>query len=132
MGARGNIKITHGYNSETPIFLYTHWAGGQINEILSLGVWRAFEKGRLTDPSYATRIIFDTLTEGSDDPYTGFGISIGKPDDNNYDIPHLAWPAKFGAEPVIELNGQTYDWREFLLKFGDRIRLSAVSSGQSS
>lgn len=128
MGARGNIQITQKYNSDTPIYLYTHWSGGQINEILALGLWRAFEGGRINDPSYATRIIFDTLTEDAYDKHSGFGIAVGKPDDNEYDIPHLIWPASFGTEPVIELNGHLYQWKEYTSKFPDLIQLSAVQT----
>lgn len=128
MGARGNIKITQGYNSETPIFLYTHWAGSQINEILALGIWKAHEGGRINDPSYATRIIFDTLTKDAYDKTSGFGISIGKPDDNNYDIPHLVWPKDFGTEPTVELNDYTYSWKEYVSKFSELIQLSAVQA----
>jgi len=128
MGARGNIQITQKRNSETPIFLYTHYAGEQINEILALGLQRACEAGRIKDPSYATRIIFDTLTKDAYDLNTGFGISIGSPDDNNYDIPHLVWPKNFGAEPTVELNDYVYTWKEYVSKFSELIQLSAVQA----
>lgn len=128
MGARGNIQITQKHNSETPIFFYAHWAGEQINEILALGLQRACTAGRINDPSYATRIIFDTLTKDAYDPDSGFGISIGSPDDNNYDIPHLVWPKDFGAEPTVELHNHVYTWKEYVSKFSELIQLSAVQA----
>ena len=92
MGARATIRIIHP-TSDTPIHLYTHWRGDDILEILAEGISRAETAGRLSDYSYATRIIFDTLTM-CDGGETGFGICIGdegEPADLNYDTPTLAW-----------------------------------------
>lgn len=90
MGSRAVIQVTHP-TSDTPIFFYTHWAGEEIAQILAKGIQNAKGAGRLSDYSYATRIIFDTLTElegGS----TGYGIHIGiAPGDIQYDTPHIYW-----------------------------------------
>jgi hypothetical protein len=89
MGNRSSIKITQPWAVE-PIYLYTHWEGHRICALLANGVLRAELSGRSKDPSYATRIIFDELTECSRTE-TGFGISSGHPDDEDYDIPEVWW-----------------------------------------
>lgn len=92
MGARATIRIIHP-TSETPIHLYTHWRGNDIAEILVEGLEKAVYSGRINDYSYATRIIFDTLTlnEGGE---TGFGICIGdegQPADVEFATPTVQW-----------------------------------------
>lgn len=103
MGDRGNIQI-HQPEAREDIYLYTHWTGSYINEILALGLAKSKAVGRLGDPAYATRIIFDTLTncEGED---TGYGISVGSPCDNEHDIPLVYWSDDFGKEPTVIYNG---------------------------
>lgn len=102
MGARATIRIKHKH-SDTAIHFYTHWSGGEIEQILAKGLKKAEDAGRLDDEMYATRIIFDTLTqsggaapEGMEDHYatTGFGVVIGDdcvPWDLNYDSPCVEW-----------------------------------------
>lgn len=99
MGSRAVIQVTQP-TSDTPIFLYTHWAGEEIAQILALGIHKAKEAGRLGDYPYATRIIFDTLT-GLEGSSTGFGINIGEaPCDIQYETPHIYWSAKTGEARV--------------------------------
>jgi hypothetical protein len=97
MGDRGNIGIRQP-DEQTTVYLYTHWAGSLVPALLAEGLKRTKEAGRLTDPAYATRIIFDTLT-GLDGGSTGYGISIGAPCDNEHEIPYLVW--ENWSEPTI-------------------------------
>jgi hypothetical protein len=119
MGDRGNIQI-HQPKAKEDIFLYTHWTGSYINPTLALGLAKAKASGRLNDPAYATRIIFDTLTncEGQD---TGYGISLGSPCDNEHDIPLVYWPDDWGKEPTIFLNGVESSVDEFIAYWGKGI-----------
>lgn len=89
MGSRGNIKITQPW-SETPVYFYTHHDGEVICESLARGVYMAHVYGRTGDPTYATRIIFDELTQCVRTG-TGYGISIGELDDNEYPVPAVSW-----------------------------------------
>lgn len=91
MGERATIRIKQTY-SNIPIHLYTHWRGAEIDSIFDEGLRRIVEAGRETDESYATRIMFDTLTNG-DDSALSFGIIIGdnRPGDVSYDTPCLEW-----------------------------------------
>ena len=90
MGSRGHIGIVQS-NNPTPIYVYTHWRGYDIRAILAEGLLKAQEEGRLTDETYATRIIFDVLT-GCTGESTGYGIMIGEPaGDNEYEIPTVIW-----------------------------------------
>ena len=99
MGERASIKVTH--YDDGHIWLYSHWGGHEIVETLAEGLARAKSAGRLTDPSYATRIIFDTLTGCRGDDL-GFGIHIGGDEpDSNYDNPHVLWAGAWGSEPSI-------------------------------
>jgi|GEM_PF-2521052 len=105
MGARATITI-YQYGDEadeTPLNLYTHWGGHEICQTLAEGLRKAKEAGRLTDPPYATRIIFDTLTglEGGD---TGYGIIVGDHDDINYDSPVIVWPKDGYGTPMVRYN----------------------------
>ena len=115
MGARAVIGITHP-DSDTPIYLYTHWCGDSIRRILADGLVKARDAGRLADYPYATRIIFDTLT-GLEGGSTGFGINIGTyPSDVEYEIPHVIW-ADWGSEPVVNYMGQTHPASTFIVAF---------------
>ena len=112
MGSRGHIGIVH-HNSQTPIYFYTHWCGHEIRQTLADGLTRAIEEGRLTDETYATRIIFDTLTGLTGDS-TGYGIHIGQPaGDNEYEIPTVYWQA-FGEEPFVVYEDRRYSARDFI------------------
>ena len=46
----------------------------------------AKDAGRIYDESYAARIIFDSLTEGSD-PLLGWGITVDCIQDNEHKVP---------------------------------------------
>ena len=70
MGDRGNIKIYQ--NDNSAIYLYTHWTGSQIYEVLKTALSR---RQRWNDGPYLTRIIFCELVKGDEDGETGFGIS---------------------------------------------------------
>ena len=114
MGSRGHIGIVH-HNSQTPIYFYTHWCGHEIRQTLADGLTRAMEEGRLTDETYATRIIFDTLTGLTGDS-TGYGIHIGQPaGDNEYEIPTVF----FGSDKAMVVYAdRLYSVGDFIEKFG--------------
>ena len=119
MGARATIRVIHP-TSDTPIHLYTHWRGNDITEILAEGIRRADMAGRLNDYSYATRIIFDTLTQCSGEE-TGFGICIGdegQPGDVEFDTPTIAWLGR--SEPEVYCGSLLMDATDFATAMLDR------------
>lgn len=124
MGARATIRIIHP-TSDTPIHLYTHWRGDDITEILAEGLQKALYAGRINDYSYATRIIFDTLTlnEGGE---TGFGICIGddgQPDDVEFATPTVQW---FGnGQIAVFYESMTFTVDQFIAVMNNH--LTAVS-----
>jgi hypothetical protein len=81
MGDRANCIVQqNAYDDLPPVYLYTHWGGSSLPQM----VQRALQKRwRWGDDAYLTRIIFDTLSEGSQGTETGFGISTG-PCDNGH------------------------------------------------
>ena len=100
MGDRGNIEVRQKHGS---VFLYSHRGGSEICATLAIALNKG--RGRWSDPSYLTRIIFNEL-QGDDRGTTGFGISVGQPDDNEYDIPTLFWCVD---EHPSGVNGQCGD-----------------------
>jgi hypothetical protein len=114
MGSRGHIGVVQS-TSGTPIYLYTHWAGHEVQHILAEGLKKAKEAGRIDDETYATRIIFDTLT-GCVGGTTGYGIHIGEPaGDNEYPIPTVFFGSN-GA--MVVYADRLYSVGDFIEKFG--------------
>ena len=81
MGDRGNIKIVSEFEWAPPLYFYTHWNGSELPGIVSNAMKRVKNAGRLTHESYASRIIFDTLTENAYDESIGYGISTWRNED---------------------------------------------------
>lgn len=111
MGMRGNIQINQPHllgAGTSPVFLYTHWRGHQVNEILADAINKA--GGRCSDPSYFTRIVFQEMI-GDDKSTESFGISVGVPDDNEYPIPRVFWD---NMKLQVELEGEIYDTQRWL------------------
>lgn len=121
MGARATIRVFH-TTSDDPIHLYTHWKGHKIAEILAEGINKAIDAGRITDQSYATRIIFDHMTELSGDT-DGFGIGIGErsqPGDVEFDTPTIIWGDE-SLTPKVIYRGREMTARDFadsILSYG--------------
>jgi len=133
MGDRGNIEIVQGTRwageGEEPraldsVFLYTHWRGSQVAQILADALNKS--EGRGSDPSYLTRIIFNEL-QGEDRTSTGFGISVGHPDDNEYSIPKVIWQSVSDTNDAKELrilyNGRDYSPKEFVTEYSSDVGL---------
>lgn len=115
MGNRGHIGIVQTL-SPTPIYFYTHWEGTHIATLLAEGLHKAIEAGRLTDESYATRIIFDVLT-GCTGSTTSFGIMIGESaGDNEYPIPTVFWESD-SCDPYIVYEDRRYSAEDFIKEF---------------
>lgn len=70
MGDRGNIIVKDG---ESKVYLYTHWTGSELPEVLKSALRRG--KSRWDDGQYLARIIFCEMVKGQEMDETGFGIS---------------------------------------------------------
>jgi len=131
MGDRGNIEIVQGVKRMSEdevraldsVFLYTHWRGSQVTQILANALKKSGIRGG--DPSYLTRIIFNEL-QGDDRETTGFGISVGQPDDNEYAIPTVIWQRVDSANRLegdselrILYNGRDYSPDEFVTEYAN-------------
>jgi hypothetical protein len=82
MGDRGNIVLLQQGGEHNPLYLYTHWSGVELPQLLQRALRR---RERWTDESYLARIIFCTMIEGYERRSTGFGIST-YPIDNEYPL----------------------------------------------
>lgn len=120
MGERAVISINQGYldsegqpKSRGVVHFYTHWTGDSVCEILADGLQKCVDAGRIDDEAYASRIIFDTLTNPRrvvapelQDHYdtTGYGIMITHaPADIGYPGP-CVWYSTGSNEPVVLYN----------------------------
>jgi hypothetical protein len=79
MGDRANVCVK-GWGNEGDVFLYTHWTGTELPQIVQTALAR---RERWDDNSYLTRIIFCEMVKGDEDGSTGYGISatVGDGDD---------------------------------------------------
>lgn len=82
MGDKGNIHIKEKGGKD--IYLYTHWTGEALPSILKSALVRG--KGRWSDESYLTRIIFSEMIQDDVMSETGYGISTYKTDSNHEDL----------------------------------------------
>lgn len=85
MGDRANIVVYEAQKDASPheaVFLYTHWSGYELPEVLKAGLARATD--RWDDAPYLARVLFQAMI-GTDTGTTGYGIStrIG---DNSYPL----------------------------------------------
>jgi hypothetical protein len=79
MGDRANVAVVQD-DGKALVYLYTHWGGSE----LAADVQKALAKNwRWDDGAYLTRIIFDTMTDGSHGQETGFGIATSRCDNEH-------------------------------------------------
>lgn len=81
MGDRGNIVVLD-WEEGKGVYLYSHWSGSELPQILAKALGSEAGRGRADDPPYLTRIIFDVMTEGQHGEETGYGISASIGDGN--------------------------------------------------
>jgi len=83
MGDRNNIKIT--YSNGQSVYLYSHWGGSQLREIVSSALETS---GRVTDESYFARVLFSKMIVSGGtrdiDSETGYGIAPYVVDQDSY------------------------------------------------
>ncbi len=71
MGDRANILLKQEENGK--IYLYTHWQGYKIKEILAAALERGRE--RWDDEPYLSRIIFSEMVKDNIEGLTGCGLT---------------------------------------------------------
>lgn len=91
MGERRNIELV--YDGKHSIFLYTHWLGVELPQILATALDSEEGRARWDDDSYLARIIFSHMTKNASSPETGFGIAP-YPVDMNYPNIRVDFDAK--------------------------------------
>ena len=103
MGDRGNIVMVE--ESGNQIYLYSHWAGTELPEILQKALVRG--KNRWDDESYLARIIFSEMIQKDILSETGYGISTYRCDENHPDL-----EVRIKDKRVV-CNGQEWSFEEF-------------------
>lgn len=79
MGDRANIAIEQG--DGTRVWLYTHWSGHELPQMLHTALKRG--KERWKDTPYLARIIFADMIDGREQDLTGFGITTTMTDNEH-------------------------------------------------
>jgi uncharacterized surface protein with fasciclin (FAS1) repeats len=76
MGDRANVCVKE---KGEMVYLYTHWSGAELPEIVREALASPQGRARWDDASYLTRIIFSHMVKDHIDGETGYGIwsSIG-------------------------------------------------------
>lgn len=69
---------------EAGVYLYTHWGGSELPQILASAMLRG--KDRWDDESYLARIIFSEMVQGAEMETTGYGIATYEMDKNHETI----------------------------------------------
>ena len=104
MEDRANIIVQQ--EDSGRIYLYTHWQGHRIKEILAAALNRG--RDRWDDPAYLTRIIFSEMLRDMDpDGTTGFGISTTHCEPGN-DL----WVNT--QDETVSVNGQDMSFEDFI------------------
>lgn len=85
MGDRRNIKLVYG-KGHSPVYLYTHWRGSELENILADALDGKGARGRWDDPDYLARIIFSAMVKDEIDSDAGYGIAPYRMDHNHDDI----------------------------------------------
>lgn len=78
MGSRGNIFVIDGVDEAgnyQGVYLYSHWQGSELPEILASALDSRQGRSRWNDAQYLARIIFCRMLAEDTDGETGFGIS---------------------------------------------------------
>lgn len=80
MGNRANIVVKQYPDTLGEIFLYSHWDGEELVDVLHAALSR---RARWDDTAYLTRIIFCHMVAGDVLGATGYGISVERPDNSH-------------------------------------------------
>lgn len=84
MGDRANFGVRQGNDI---VFLYGHTAGHNMLATLAGALEMVKSHGRLSDESYATRILFSQIVGLDWDHGLGWGMTINRIDDNQHKVP---------------------------------------------
>jgi len=86
MGDRANVAVRGWSAEEPPVYLYTHWGGFELPEVVRRALDSPEGHGRWDDPSYLARIVFEHMVRDAFSLETGFGISTTPAGDAEYDL----------------------------------------------
>jgi len=134
MGDRAQIEIRQPYDETVSIYLYTHWAGGEVHTRLANALRTG--KSRWSDSGYITRIIMNGL-QGFDRETTGFGIGIEPHADCDNPTPVVYWNRNDKLKPswktgdgalYVEYLGDVFDAEVFVDLFAKKPTLADVVS----
>ena len=110
MGDRANIHVkTRGRKG---IFLYTHWGGSDLPQVLSA----ALERGRSCwdDDAYLARIIFCEMVKNDVRGIRGYGISTYVVDGEDRIIEVEVDPEILPGDQKITIGDRSWTFEEFI------------------
>lgn len=127
MGDRGNIVVGK-------VWLYTHWDGSNIKDIVKAALERG--KSRWNDEPYLTRIIFCEMIKGDVMGLSGYGISA-EMGDNGHPIifvecdKQVVQEKKESGEIVSTWTFEDFikqEGKKLLKEFEDRIEIAKIKA----
>jgi len=71
MGDRAHVYVHEG--NRPGVWIYTHWDGTRLPELVAKAIDTPVARGRLTDTGYLTRILINALTADAE-PGLGWGV----------------------------------------------------------
>ena len=115
MGSRGNIIMDYGDGKE--IYLYTHWGGTYLPQILQRVLQRHL---RWNDESYLARMIFSEMVKDDIFGETGYGIAPYPPDNENDYLVVNCLTQTITIKGYSKDDGKIYGFQEFCdIKFNE-------------
>ena len=102
MGDRTNWGFVNKFGAPV-INLYGHWAGSMRHELLAKGLVKALP--RLSDPSYATRIVISQIVGDDWDSEYSWGLDVDQLGDNEHPYLMVFWE----TQVVVEI---PMDWHD--------------------
>ena len=104
MGDRGNIAMVFDKERTQQVWIYSHWGGSDLPELLKVGL--SAGKSRWGDDSYLARIILCNVIPANQlAETTGFGISCTM-QDNEHPILVVDMPTKTSVQDARVESGQ--------------------------
>ena len=102
MGDRANIVVLDG--ERAPLYLYAHWGGSDLPEVVREALDSPEGRGRWADSAYLARILIQRLIEAfsPSDRQRGIGVATAPPDN---DHPYLVVDTTDKAVRVVEDQG---------------------------
>ena len=98
MGERGAVQFL--FEDNESVYLYTHWQGDNLRELVQRGLKGVAAADRFHDPAYAVRTMMALMWEG-DSHLQGWGVSPFEPGGLEYPLVVVDFPLNLVYEKEL-------------------------------